>query len=137
MVIGGIAIALISFGIATDVALWLSLALLVLILLVSYLVYQQHRRITSQPKKYSYFRVRGEVKLADWIARIVSTKAPREWTEYQDWLHDLLLNRRQLLEKGESRLRVTALTYWRLMGFCITVSAIKLKRLAVSHRRRL
>jgi ABC-type transport system involved in cytochrome bd biosynthesis fused ATPase/permease subunit len=134
--IGGLAIALVSLGVSINVALNLSLVLVVFSLVMSFLAYRQHRIIKSRPTKAnSPLPVRGEVKLADWIAQTLSTKAPQEWEDYQDWLHDILLARRQLLDHGYPVWKVTGMTYWRLIGLCITVALIKLRRLALAARR--
>lgn len=135
--IGAVAIALISLGVASHVALTVSLVLVVLSLVGSFLAYRQHRIITNRPAKSFYSRVQGDVKFADWIARLLSTKAPQDWEEYQDWLHDILLARRQLLDRDVPHSKVTLVTYWRLVGLCITVTSIKLKRMAIAARRRL
>lgn len=132
--IGGVAIALFWLGFPSYVALGLSIGFVILI--VSFLAYRQHRRITKRSvRSHASPMIKGDVKLADWIAQTLTTKAPQEWDEYQDWLHDILLDRRQRLDQGDSHWRVTALTYWRLTGLCITVSLIKLRRLAIAARR--
>lgn len=133
--IGGLAIALISLGVPSNVALGVSLVLVVFTLIVSSLAYKRHRITTSRPGRNSYIPVRGEVKFADWIAQTLSARAPQEWEEYQDWLHDILLARRQLLDSGCPVWKVTAIAHWRLMGLCITVGSIKLKRWAIAARR--
>ncbi|MEW6498929.1 MAG: hypothetical protein AB1589_41530, partial [Cyanobacteriota bacterium] len=137
MAMGGVAIALISLGVSSNVALTVSIVLVVLSLVVSFLAYRQHRIITNRPAKNFYSRVQGDVKFADWIARFLATKAPQEWEEYQDWLHDILLARRQLLDRDAPHWKATLVTYWRLAGLCVTVTSIKLKRMAIAARRRL
>ena len=77
------------------------------------------------------------MSFANWIARTLSHQASQEWEEYQDWLHDILLDYRQLLNRNIPRWQVTLVTYWRLTRLCITVSAIKLKKLAMRATRRL
>ena len=134
--IGGGAIALFWLGLPSYVALGLSIGFVILSFTVSFLAYRQHRRITRRSVTTDASPIiKGDVKLADWIAQILATKAPQEWEEYQDWLHDILLDRRQRLDEGDPHWRVTALTYWRLTGLCITVSLIKLRRLAIAARR--
>ncbi|MEQ8538681.1 MAG: hypothetical protein RIB93_14695 [Coleofasciculus sp. D1-CHI-01] len=134
--IGGGAIALFWLGLPSYVALGLSIGLVILSFTVSFLAYRQHRRITRRSVKTDASpMIKGDVQLADWIAQTLAKKAPQEWEEYQDWLHDILLDRRQCLDQGDPYWRVTALTYWRLTGLCITVSLIKLRRLAIAARR--
>ncbi|MFP4121455.1 hypothetical protein [Coleofasciculus sp.] len=134
--IGGGAIALFWLGLPSYVALGLSIGLVILSFTMSFLAYRQHRWITRRSVKTDASpMIKGDVQLADWIAQTLATKAPQEWEEYQDWLHDILLDRRQRLDQGDPYWRVTALTYWRLTGLCITVSLIKLRRLAIAARR--
>jgi len=134
--IGAFAIALIFLGMPSNIALYLSLVLAVFSLVASFLAYRQHRIITSRTaRSRSSIPATSEVKLANWIAQTLSTKAPQEWEDYQDWLHDILLTRSQLLSNGYPVWKVTVITYWRLMGLCITVSLIKLRRLAIAARR--
>ncbi|MDJ0531901.1 MAG: hypothetical protein QNJ70_05280 [Xenococcaceae cyanobacterium MO_207.B15] len=135
VIFAGFARIFIWLGFSTSVAIALSLILLLLILLVSAIAYTKHRNITNKVRRNSYLRVRGEVKLADNIAQILATKSPREWEEYQDWLHDILLIRRQLLERHCPRWKVIILTYWRLFAFCVIISLIKLKRFASGARK--
>ncbi|MBE9129280.1 MULTISPECIES: hypothetical protein [unclassified Coleofasciculus] len=119
----GLGLALVMLGVPTNIASWLSLVLL--ILLGAFIL------------GVSYPLLKGEVRFANWIARILSNKTPQVWEDYQDWLHDILLNYRQLLESGAPRWQVTIVTYWRLTRFCITVGTLKLKRLVIAARRRL
>ncbi len=96
--IGAFAIALISLGMPSKIALYLSLVLAVFSLVASFLAYRQQRIITSRTaRSRSSIPATSEVKLANWIAQTLSTKAPQEWEDYQDWLHDILLTRSQLL----------------------------------------
>ena len=82
----------------------------------------------------SQIKIRGEENLANWIAQNLAQKAPREWDEYQDWLHDILLDRFQMLDQGYPVWKVRMITYWRLVGFCLIVSLTKLRRLAIRLR---
>lgn len=52
--IGGLAIALISLGVPSNVALGLSLVLVAFTLIVSSLAYKRHRITTSRPGRNSY-----------------------------------------------------------------------------------
>ncbi|MEQ8755392.1 MAG: hypothetical protein RID09_17995 [Coleofasciculus sp. G1-WW12-02] len=134
--IAGVAIALFWLGLPSYVALGLSIGLVILSLTISFLAYRQHRLITRRSVKTDASpTMKGDVKLADLIAQTLAEKAPQEWEEYQDWLHDILLDRRQRLDEGDPHWRVTLLTYWRLTRLCITVTLIKLRRLAIAARR--
>ncbi|NDJ23112.1 hypothetical protein GS682_16005 [Nostoc sp. B(2019)] len=134
--IGGGAIALISLGVPSNIALGVSLVLVIFSLVVNFLAHRQHQIITSRPARASSsVPVGSEVKLANWIGQTLSTKAPQEWEEYQDWLHDILLARHQLLDSSYPVWKIAVMTYWRLIGLCITVSLLKLRRLAIAARR--
>ena len=127
---------LVSFGVPQSLALGISIALIITTIVISYTTYRQHRNITRHSRKNRQHKpLKGEVKFADAIAGILSQKSPREWEEYQDWLHDILLARRQSLASGSPQWKVTCITYWRLTTLCITVSAIKLRRFAIMIRK--
>ena len=127
---------LVSFGVPQSLALSISIALIIATIVITYTTYRQHKTITRHSRKNrQYNPLKGEVKFADAIAGILSQKSPREWEEYQDWLHDILLARRQSLANGIPQWKVTLITYWRLTALCITVSVIKLRRLAMTIRK--
>ncbi|HHP7229935.1 MAG TPA: hypothetical protein ACFCUY_03630 [Xenococcaceae cyanobacterium] len=125
----GLISVFIWLGFTTTLAIVFSLILLLVSLLISTITQIKQRIFQEKARKKSYFQVRGEVKLADNIAQILATKSPKEWEEYQDWLYDILLTRRQLLERNCPKWKVSVLTYWRLLTFCLTISLLKLKRL--------
>ncbi|MDJ0775639.1 MAG: hypothetical protein QNJ49_19810 [Mastigocoleus sp. MO_167.B18] len=126
-----IAVLLVKFGMPQAFALGLSITLIIATLIISYTTIRQHRIITRRSRKNRpHNSVKGEVRFADAIAGILSQNSPREWEEYQDWLHDILLARCQLLDRKIPGWKVTLITYWRLTALCITVSAIKLRRFA-------
>lgn len=81
--------------------------------------------------------MQGELRLADRLAHWLRTRAPHEWQDYQDWLHDILLARRQLLQAGRAPWQVSLLTTWRLTTFCVTVGIITLRRWTQTLRSRL
>ncbi len=118
-----------SLGASDNLALVLSICLLIfvliliLILVIKFFPHHKPKRVVSS-------QLRGEEKLANWISRNLEQKAPQEWEEYQDWLHDILFDRFQLLERGFPAWKVRIITYWRLVRLSITVSLIKLRRLA-------
>lgn len=127
---------LVNFGVPQSFALGISIALMIATIVISYTTYRQHRNITCRSRKNRQHNpLKGEVKFADAIAGILSQNSPREWEEYQDWLHDILLARRQSLASGSPEWKVTLITYWRLIALCITVSAIKLRRLVMTVRK--
>ncbi len=126
-----IGVLLVKFGLPQAFALGLSITLIIASLIISYTTIRQHRIITRRSRKNRpHNSVKGEVRFADAIAGILSQNSPREWEEYQDWLHDILLARCQLLDRKIPGWKVTLITYWRLTALCITVSAIKLRRFA-------
>ena len=79
---------------------------------------------TSSKRSYS------KVRLASSIAKILTNSSSSEWHEYQDWLHDILLARRQLIDAKCPRWKVAVITHWRLSILCIVVGANKIGRLA-------
>ena len=124
-----IGVLLVKFGIPQAFALALSITLIIATFVISYTTIRQHRIITRRSRKNrQHNSVKGEVRFADSIAKILSQNSPREWEEYQDWLHDILLAHRQLIASGVAKWKVTLITYWRLTALCVTVSAIKLRR---------
>ena len=113
-------------GVPNRLALGLSIVILICILSVCFSYFHK--------SKLAKNKVKGEEKLADWIAQTLAQKAPQEWEEYQDWLHDILLDRFQMLDRGFPVWKVRMITYGRLTGFCVTISLIKLRRLAIRFR---
>ena len=131
-----IGVLLVKFGIPQAFALGLSIALVIATLVISYTTIRQHRIITRRSRKNRpHNSVKGEVRFADAIAKMLSQNSPREWEEYQDWLHDILLARRQLIASGIAKWKVTLITYWRLTTLCVTVSVIKLRRFTRTVRK--
>lgn len=117
-----------SWGISNSLALGFSIVIVILICIFSI------RFFFFSKSKLVKKKVRGEEKLANWIAQNFAQKAPKEWNEYQDWVHDILLDRFQMLDRGYPVWKVRIITYWRLIRFCLIVSLIKLRRLAIRHR---
>lgn len=132
-----------SLGISANLSWFLAtcvfLALIILPTIVIFFVALIISDFSSQPKTVKKNKTRnkfkGEAKLAFWIAQFFSNKTSTEWTEYQDWLHDIFLARRQLLDAKCPRWKVTIVTYWRLSAFFVIVSLSKIKSLAVSVMR--
>ena len=75
---------------------------------------------------------RVRIKLARWIIKTFIDRTSPEWTEYQDWLHDIFLARRQLIDSKCPRWKVALITYWRLSAFLVVVGLAKLKSIAAS-----
>lgn len=123
----GLVYLLVNWGISQHIALYLAIAIILMMLVfAAYIVHK------SSPKKKE---TKGEVKLAHWIAQTFAHKSSTEWTEYQDWLHDILLSRRQLLDAKYPRWKVKLITYWRLSNFCLVVGINKIKQAAVSIKK--
>ena len=78
---------------------------------------------------------RAKVLLATWLAKTFLDRKSPEWSEYQDWLHDIFLARRQLLDAKCPKWKVTIITYWRLSTFLAIVTLAKIKNIAVSVMR--
>ena len=126
----GIGYLFVSWGVSYSLANYaaLALAIAVLISAVSFKVWQKSKK---HPKNYS----KSKVRLANWIANYFADRTSPEWTEYQDWLHDILLARRQLLDAKSPRWKVFLITYWRLSGFLVIVSLAKMKNAVVTVMR--
>ena len=110
-----------SWGLPLHFALVLAIAVtLSLAVLATYLFFELD----------SFSRPKGEIKLAQRIGQTLTNKTSTEWNEYQDWLHDILLARRQLLNARCPRWKVKLITYRRLGVFCIVVGVSKVKQVA-------
>lgn len=124
-------------GASNSLAFGLSIVTLILIgilVAIGFFSLFQSKLSKRRTLRTAFNKVRGEEKLADWISQTLAQKAPQEWEEYQDWLHDIFLARIQLLDRGFPVWKVRMITYWRLIGFCLTVTFIKLRRLAIRFR---
>ncbi|MGK7952142.1 MAG: hypothetical protein AB4368_26000 [Xenococcaceae cyanobacterium] len=132
----GLSVILSFFGLSNSFALGLSISIVIIfcILCIRFFSPRQSRLARREALGTAPNRLKGEEKLADWIAQTLTRKAPQEWEEYQDWLHDILLARLHLLDRGYPLWKVRMITYGRLTVFCLTVILIKLRRLATSLR---
>ncbi|MGK7936983.1 MAG: hypothetical protein AB4206_14495 [Xenococcaceae cyanobacterium] len=133
----GLAFIFHSLGASNSLAFGLSIVTLILIgILVAIGFFCLFQSKLSRRRTLTNVRtkVRGEEKLANWMAQTLAQKAPQEWEEYQDWLHDILLDRFQLLDRGFPVWKVRIITYWRLTGFCLIVGLTKLRRLVIRLR---
>ena len=119
-------------GISPNVSLLLAIAILIvgLLLVAMYVFYRSNRNKRSNGNRY-----RGETGLARLISRTIAERESTQWHEYQDWLHDILLSRRQLLDAKHPRWKVSLVTYWRLSTFCLVVGINKVKQVTVKSWR--
>lgn len=126
LVIGSfsIAILLAKLGISDVVAIALGLVITIILCAVVYSLFNLPKLKTSHQK--------SEIKFANWIVKTLLSKGSSEWSEYQDWLHDILLARRQLLDRGCLSWKVFLITSWRLAALYIIVTAIKLRNAAIA-----
>lgn len=117
-----------SWSIPLSVASVMAIGLtLILFILTVYISFKSNN--ISKPK--------GDLKLAHWIAQTFSSKSSPEWSEYQDWLHDILFSRGQLLDAKYPQWKVKLITYRRLSAFLIVVVISKLRQFASNIRRSL
>lgn len=129
-IILGFSYVFVSWGISSAVAFNLALATLLaicILLIVTISVFNSAFK-HQQPKKV-------KIKLATWLAKTLIDRTSPEWTEYQDWLHDIFLARRQLLDAKSPKWKVTIITYWRLSAFLTIVTLSKIKNMASSVMR--
>lgn len=132
----GLAFIFHSLGASNSLAVGLSLVIVIsiAILAIRFFFFRKSKLARSRTLITTSTKVRGEEKLANWMAQTLAQKAPQEWEEYQDWLHDILLARLQLLDRGFPVWKVRIITYWRLTGFCLIVGLTKLRRLVIRLR---
>lgn len=133
----GLTVIFTYLGFSNSFALGLSIAIIILSCLLSTYFFALHKsKLTRRRRTLITTRTqrRREEKLAHWIGKTLAQKAPKEWEEYQDWLHDILLDRWQMIERGLPRWKVRTITYWRLIGFCFMVGLIKLRRMVIRYR---
>ena len=119
------------WGISLNIALLLAIAIaLGLFLVAIYILYKREPNQRLNVNKY-----RGEIGLARLISQTVAEKESAQWHEYQDWLHDIMLSRRQLLDGKCLQWKVSSITYWRLSIFCIVVAINKVKQATLNIKR--
>lgn len=115
-----------SWGLALSVALIMAIgSTFVLLILTAYLFFGLNS--LTKPK--------GEVKVAQRISQILTDKRSTEWNEYQDWLHDIMQDRQEMLAIKRPQWQVKLITYKRLSIFCIVVGISKVKQAVASMRR--
>jgi hypothetical protein len=126
----GFAYLLVSWGMANNIALEVAYYLFCafLALWALYCIFCFFNKSAKSGQKF----LSKEVRLARWITQTFFPKQSTEWAEYQDWLHDILLARCQLLDAKSPRWQVTLLTYWRLSLLCLIVCLIKIRRATAS-----
>jgi hypothetical protein len=129
----GLELLLFSMGIEPRwrYAISFGMGLLLTLFIAAGMAVQQHHRILvarSQLQSSSANALEVQSHPAHWLLRRIQTHSPRLWEEYQDWLHDILLDRDRLLAQGLSPWKVTIVTRWRLLGWSCTVMMISAKR---------
>ena len=118
-----------SWGIPLSIALIMAIiATIASLIMITALLTIVGSVINKLDKSPESTKLKAEVRLARRIAEVLANRSASEWTEYQDWLHDILLKRRQLLDARHPRWRVSLITYWRLSVFCTVVAASKIKQ---------
>ena len=110
-------------NIASILAIAIALGLLIFAVCVLY-KFNREKKPTKNKRE-------GEIKLASRISRTFANQTSTEWNEYQDWLHDILLSRQQLLDAKCPLWKVKLITYRRLSMFCIVVTIAKVKQAAL------
>lgn len=133
--IAGLDIVLYTLGLASGWRYVVSFMTgLVLTLLIAIgLSVQQHRRIVlarsqRNGRSDSFNALEGLSNPTQWIVRKLQTHSPEAWEDYQDWLHDILLDRDRLMSQSISPWKVKLITRWRLLGWSSTVMMISLKQ---------
>lgn len=119
----------VTLGIPQNVALFLAI-IIVLILLSLFIL--ALNTLNNKKQKLTRSKTKGEIKLAQWITQTIANQNSTEWEEYQDWLHDILLSRQQLLDARYPRWQVSLITYKRLGEFWVVIGITKVKQVATS-----
>ena len=120
----GFALLFAKLGIPDLVAIAVGFVITVILGITVYILFERPKLKTT--------RRSNEVKFAYCIAKYLSNQASDEWSEYQDWVHDILLARYQLLEQGCPSWKAAWITFWRLGGLCIVVGLIRLRKIATT-----
>ncbi|MEO1006252.1 MAG: hypothetical protein AAFW67_10465 [Cyanobacteria bacterium J06638_38] len=128
MLVIGLSYLFTAWGMPLNAALILAIALTITILAVAGLMWF---KFNTRDK------LKGELKIARLITQAIAQKTSREWDEYQDWLHDIMLYRQQLLNANQPQWQVSLITYWQLGKFAIVVVICKIKQVAANIRRSL
>lgn len=133
--VGGLEILLFSMGVTAGWRYGVSIGMgfLLTLLMAVGLAVQQHQRILSARSRTLQSSLPSNaVEIlstpTQWLVRRLQTRDPQLWDEYQDWLHDILLDRDRLLGQGLALWKVTVITRWRLWGWSSTVMMISVKR---------
>jgi hypothetical protein len=116
----------VTSGIPQNVALSLAIIIILILFIFALNTFNNKKQKLTRPK------TKGEIKLAQWITQTIVNQNSTEWEEYQDWLHDILLSRQQLLDARYPRWQVSLITYKRLGEFWIIVGITKVKQVATS-----
>ena len=129
----GVAYLLTLWGMSQNIVGYLALVLTPFIALAAWL-------ILSALAVFFYnlwCRVQGanNSKPKNWLIKLLVDRQSPQWSEYQDWLHDIFLARRQMLERKCPTWQVAIITYWRLGVFLTVVSFSRIKSFATSMMR--
>jgi len=125
--LGVFARLLITVGISPSIAYSFSIIFsLSLCAIAAYISYASYTK-----KKPARNKRQGEAGLAYKIGQNLDDGKSQQWHEYQDWLHDIMLSRRQLLDEQCPRWKVKLITYRRLGVFCAVVGMSKVRQVAV------
>lgn len=119
-----------TWEISLNIALILAIAITLGLFLFAVCIFYK----LAGNKRPTANKYRGEIGLARLISQTVAERNT-QWHEYQDWLHDIMLSRRQLLDNKHPRWKVSLITYWRLSIFCVVVAINKVKQVAFSISR--
>jgi hypothetical protein len=127
---------LVASGISQNMASRISqnivfIAIIVVLILFSLFIFALHT-FSNKKQKLTRQKTNGEIKLAQWITQAIVNPNSTEWEEYQDWLHDIMLSRQQLLDVKFPRWQVSLITYKRLGVFWVVVGISKVKQVATS-----
>ncbi|NJL51379.1 MAG: hypothetical protein HC930_02680 [Hydrococcus sp. SU_1_0] len=127
---------LVASGISQNVASAISqnivfIAIIIVPILFSLFIFARHT-FSKKKQKLTRGKTSGEIKLAQWMTQTIANQNSTEWEEYQDWLHDIMLSRQQLLDVKCPRWQVSLITYKRLGVFWVVVGISKVKQVATS-----
>jgi uncharacterized membrane protein len=118
----------VKFGISQNIVFIAIIIVLILFVLFTFALHT----FSNKKQKSTRGKTSGEIKLAQWITQAIVNQNSTEWEEYQDWIHDIMLSRQQLLNAKCPRWQVSLITYRRLGVFWVVVGISKVKQVATS-----